>query len=128
MLVKSFVIGAISLDATTEATTKYGESSIDEFIKYKYLTGKLPNGNLIGSLSTYLGGDKVREIVFVVTPNGDIEFIGYSPAKKSRILREREINFILATCLEYKVFVKEFDKYDVLYHTFKLIDLKKIFE
>ena len=98
--VKSFGIEAISDTYAISNTVKqvagtHGIKDLDA------ITGVLPNGCLIGRLTTYVYEEELREVIFIVTPNGKCEFVGYTPAGKPRILYEREINFILSACLDY---------------------------
>lgn len=130
IMVTRFSIGAISPEFTIRSTTKCGESVIGRY-KYRYLVGKLPNGNLIGKLTTYgrkkLGEiEELRTVIFIVTPNKEVEFIGCTPEKKLRILRENEVNFIISACLDYGFYAPRINPFDV-YKQFKHIEISKIF-
>ena len=130
IMVTSFSIKVISPEFTIRSTTKCGESVIGRY-KYRYLVGKLPNGNLIGKLTTYgrkkLGEiAELRTVIFIVTPNKEVEFIGCTPEKKLRILRENEVNFIISACLDYGFYAPRINPFDV-YKQFKHIEISKIF-
>ena len=128
--VVSFILGAISSDSTINAKRVYGTDG--GLKRFDTLTGVLPNGNLIGVITTYRDNngkefEKFREMEFVVTPDGECEAIGYSPLKASRLINPREIDYIKAACLDFGFPIPSISR-SVAGRKFRLIDLKKIFE
>lgn len=122
--VKSFVISAISLDATINDSVKQVEGHIGAR-DYDAIVGILPNGNLIGRLTTYRYDEEIREVIFVITKDGEVESVGYSPAGKCRALVERELNFIVSTCLDYGYPICHPTSIKA-YRKFKYINLDKV--
>lgn len=128
--VDSFVLSAISDDATVNAKQVYGTDG--SLRRFKTLTGVLPNGNLIGIITTYRNNgnefEEIRELEFVVTPERNCEFVGYSPAKAHRVINPRELNYIEAACLDFGFKVPYIHRFSMYDHDYKLISLEKIFE
>ena len=127
--VVSFILGTISQDSTINAKQVYGTDG--GFRRFKTLTGILPNGNLIGVITTYRDNGKefeeFRELKFVVTPEGECEFIGYSPLKAHRVANTRKIQFILSSCLDFGFNLPNINCHSMFRHTYYYIDLAKIF-
>lgn len=122
--VKSFVISAISLDATINDSVKQAEGHSGAR-DYDAIVGILPNGNLIDRLTTYRYDEEIREVIFVITKDGEVESVGYSPAGKCRALVERELNFIVSACLDYGYPICHPTSIKA-YRKFKYIDLDKV--
>lgn len=101
MLVESFVIGAISIEATTKRSTRNYTSSINgkEFHLY---TGKLPNGTLLGLLNIFKDKLFFKRVIFAIRPSGEYQIIGYLPQNgKWRTISTHELNIMDATALQY---------------------------
>lgn len=127
--VDSFVISAISDKATINCKEVYGTDG--GFRRFHTLAGVLPTGELIGKITTYRDNgkkfEKFREVTFIVTAENECEFIGVSPLKAHRVPNTREINTILAACLDFGFDMPDINCHSMFKHTYGMIDLAKIF-